>query len=62
MTRKQQKKIPRRKSEAELAWLKIKGKYPNCCGSYPECPDKIEDKNSPPAECRLCPVHMEWKK
>ncbi|MFQ6105820.1 MAG: hypothetical protein ACE5NL_01985 [Candidatus Hydrothermarchaeaceae archaeon] len=62
MTRKQVKKIPRKKTESELAWLKIKGKYPNCSGSYPECPPEITDKMNPPAECLLCPVYMEWKK
>ncbi len=62
MVRKIKKKIPRRKSEAELAWEKIKNKYPNCIGSYPECPPKIEDKRNPPKECKLCPVYLEWKK
>jgi hypothetical protein len=62
MTRKQKKKIPRKKTESELAWLKIKNKYPNCPGSYPECPPIIEDKLRPPGECRLCPVYIEWKK
>jgi hypothetical protein len=62
MTRKQQKKPPKRKSEAERLWLKIKGKYPNCSGAYPECPPEVEDKHNPPDECRLCPVYLEWKK
>ncbi|MEE8402812.1 MAG: hypothetical protein V3R93_03580 [Candidatus Hydrothermarchaeaceae archaeon] len=62
MTRKQKKKLPRKKSEAERLWSKIKGKYPNCPGAYPECPPEIEDKNKPVDECRLCPVYLEWKK
>jgi hypothetical protein len=62
LTRKQQKKIARRKTEAERQWEKIRRKYPNCSGSYPECPPEIEDKNNPPGECRLCPVYFEWKK
>jgi hypothetical protein len=62
MTRKQVKKIPKKKTEAELAWLKIKGKYPECTGSYPECPPKIENKIDPPGECKLCPVYLEWKR
>lgn len=61
MSRKQKKKPPRRKSEAEKLWLKIKGKYPNCPGAYPECPPEIEDKHNPSDECRLCPVYLEWK-
>jgi len=62
MTRKQKKKIPRKKTESELAWLKIRSKYPNCIGSYPECPSAIEDQANPPSECHLCPVYMEWKR
>ncbi len=62
MTRKQKKKVPRKKSESELAWLKIRGKYPNCTGSYPECPQAIEERSNPPDECKLCPVYMEWKR
>lgn len=62
MTRKMQKKVARRKTESELAWEKIKKKYPNCVGSYPDCPGEIEDKNNPPTECVICPVYMEWKK
>lgn len=62
MTRKQKKKVPRKKTESELAWLKIRAKYPNCTGSYPECPPAIEDQANPPSECRLCPVYMEWKR
>ncbi|MEE8400803.1 MAG: hypothetical protein V3R86_01440 [Candidatus Hydrothermarchaeaceae archaeon] len=62
MTRKQQKKPPKRKSEAEKLWLKIKGKYPNCTGSYPECPKEVGDKNKPDNECRHCPVYLEWKR
>lgn len=61
MARKQRKKIERRKSEAELAWSRIKNKYPNCIGSYPECPPKIEDRGNPDDECRLCPVYLKWK-
>lgn len=62
MTRKHRKKLPRRKTESERAWEKIKGKYPNCSGSYPECPESIEDRGNPPGECRLCPVFLEWKR
>jgi hypothetical protein len=62
MARKQRKKMPRKKSEAELAWLKIKGKYPNCTGSYPECPPEIKDKTNPPDECHLCPVYLERRR
>lgn len=63
VTRKQQKKPAKRKSESERAWEKIKGKYPNCVGVYPgECPPEIEDKNDPPTECKTCPVYMEKKK
>jgi hypothetical protein len=61
MARKQQKKIPRRKSESERQWEKIRNKYPNCTGSYPECPPIIEEKKNPPGECRLCPVYLEKK-
>jgi hypothetical protein len=62
VARKQRKKLPRKKTESELAWERIKGKYPHCSGSYPECPNDIQDKDNPPGECRLCPVYMEWKK
>ena len=62
MTRKQKKKVPRKKTENELLWLKIKNKYPNCIGSYPECPPAIPEKASPPDECRPCPVYIEWKR
>lgn len=62
MTRKQKKKSPRKKSESELAWEKISGKYPNCTASYPECPPSIENKLDPPEECHFCPVYLEWKK
>jgi len=62
MTRKQMKKLPRKKTESERAWDKIKGKYPNCTGSYPECPPSIEDKHDPPDECHLCPVFLELKR
>jgi len=62
MVRKIKKKLPRKKSEAEIAWEKIRKSYPNCIGSYPECPPSIEDKNNPPQECKLCPVYLEWKK
>lgn len=62
MTRKQKKKLPRKKTESELMWEKIKNKYPNCQKSYPECPEKIDDPANPPGECRLCPVYMEWKR
>lgn len=62
MARKQQKKMPKRKSEAEVAWEKIRRKYPNCTGSYPECPEKIEDKNAPPMECVTCPVYAERRR
>lgn len=62
MTRKQKKKMPRKKTESELAWIKIRNKYPHCMGSYPECPPAIEDKSSPSQECKLCPVFMEWKR
>ncbi len=62
MARKQRKRLPKKKSEAEIAWEKIRRKYPNCTGSYPECPEKIEDRHSPPAECLTCPVYAEWRR
>ena len=62
MTRKQTKKVSKKKKESERAWDKIKGKYPNCSGSYPECPPTIENKADPPNECHICPVFIERKK
>ncbi|GCC10526.1 MAG TPA: hypothetical protein ENI78_00310 [Euryarchaeota archaeon] len=62
MARKKQKKIARRKTEAEIAWDKIRRSYPNCVGSYPECPKAIEDKYKPPEECLTCPVYAEWRR
>ncbi len=32
-------------------------KYPNCVGTYPDCPDKIEDPNNPPEQCKKCPMY-----
>ncbi len=61
MPKKYKKKLPRRKTEAERLWEKISGSYPNCVGSYPECPEKIEDKDNPPSDCIICPVYIEWK-
>ncbi len=32
-------------------------KYPHCVGTYPDCPDKIEDPNNPPEQCKKCPMY-----
>ncbi|RMF91668.1 MAG: hypothetical protein D6733_00620 [Methanobacteriota archaeon] len=62
MTRKQRKRIPRKKTESELAWEKAKHTYPNCTKNYPDCPPEIEDPRNPPRTCRLCPIYMERRR
>ncbi|MGB9749086.1 MAG: hypothetical protein ACP5OZ_04365 [Candidatus Woesearchaeota archaeon] len=32
------------------------GKFPNCKGTYPDCPESI-DQNNPPEQCRKCPKY-----
>jgi len=31
-----------------------KNKYPNCIGTFPDCPKEIDPKN-PPDVCKRCP-------
>ncbi len=62
MPKKYKKKLPKPKSEAEKLWDKIKYSFPDCQGTYPECPNDKIDISNPPLECKTCPIYFEYKK
>ncbi len=40
---------------------KVEKKYPECVGSYKDCPKEITDVNNPPEQCKKCPKYHEWE-
>jgi len=32
-------------------------KYPNCAGTFPECPTEIDINKEPIDECKKCPMY-----
>ncbi len=58
------KKSKRQVRKVTPRWLReqklfehSKKKYPHCVGTYPDCPDKIEDPSNPPEQCKKCPMY-----
>ena len=35
--------------------------YPNCIGTYEDCPSEIKNPEEPPEQCRKCPLFIESK-
>lgn len=40
---------------------KIKKEYPNCVGTFEDCPKEIQNPEEPPENCKKCPIFVESK-
>ncbi len=57
------KKSRRQVAKTAPKWLREQkafesrtGKFPNCRGTFPDCPETI-DVNNPPEQCKKCPKY-----
>lgn len=48
------------KEEDEWAKKLSSNKYPHCIGKkiFDDCPEELEDTNTPPSGCRSCPQYV----
>ncbi|MEM5861222.1 MAG: hypothetical protein QXJ20_02410 [Candidatus Aenigmatarchaeota archaeon] len=40
---------------------KIRKEYPNCVGTFSDCPEAIANPDEPPEQCKKCPIFVESK-
>lgn len=40
---------------------KVKKEYPNCVGTFEDCPKEIANPEDAPEQCRKCPLFVESK-
>ena len=57
-TRERRRWSLKRKFKQDLSSLIDKKDYPNCPGTFSDCPEKIEDPKDPPKQCKTCPKYV----